>query len=366
MKASRILLLFSFCLPAIASATLPRPTAAAFDKGATITVSGYTGASTLKDFPVAVRLAEGSPAGFRYADMADASVGAELRFADGAGRSLPYEIERWNPGGESLTWVKIPSLAKGTTFKMHYGGKPGDAVEPRLTWSADYVGVWHMAEEGGVVADSTPNGLDAIPRGNAASKQVAADGVLGKARINTASSHTYSGQAVLQVDDSTPLDVGGDFTVSGWVRMTAAASGKGLARVFCRNRDFMSAPDWQLYITGYDVLNVQVGKDASASGAIPSAENAWVHIAGVFDGTNFTAYANGEKVFGATVPPVTDSDNPLVFGLNDRRSWQGHFTGLFDEFRLRDAASSADWIKAEYGQAKSGFLTSSPPTQRRP
>ena len=128
----------------------------------------------------------------------------------------------------------------------------------------------------------------------------------------------------------------------------------------------MSAPDWQLYITGYDVLNVQVGKDAAASGAIPSAENAWVYIAGVFDGTNFTAYANGEKVFGATFPPVTDSDHPLVFGSNDRRSWQGHFTGLFDEFRLRDAASSADWIKAEYDQAKPGFLTSSPPTQRRP
>ena len=170
-----------------------------------------------------------------------------------------------------------------------------------------------MAEEGGVVADSTPNGLDAVPKGNAASKQVAADGVLGKARVNAAGSHTYSGQAVLQVDDSTPLDIGDDFTISGWVRMTAAPSGKGLARIFCRNRDFMSAPDWQLYITGYDVLNVQVGKDAAASGAIPSAENDWVHIAGVFDGTNFTAYANGERVFGATVPPVKDSDNrPIV------------------------------------------------------
>ena len=349
-------------LPPATEADIPKEPvravdASVFAKSVAFTVSGYTGSSTLKDFPVAVRLADGSPAVFRYADMADASRGAELRFADGAGRSLSYEIERWNPGGESLIWVRIPSLAKGTKFTMHYGGRPGDVVEPRSTWSAGYVGVWHMAEEGGVVADSTPNGLDAVPKGNAASKQVAADGVLGKARVNSTSSHTYSGQAVLQVDDSTPLNVGGDFTVSGWVRMTAAASGKGLARIFCRNRNFISAPDWQLYITGYDVLNVQVGKDATASGAIPSAENAWVHIAGVFDGTNFTAYANGEKVFGAAVPPVTDSDHPLVFGSNDRRSWQGHFTGLFDEFRLRDAASSADWVKAEYDQASPGFLT---------
>ena len=53
---------------------------------------------------------------------------------------------------------------------------------------------------------------------------------------------------------------------------------------------------------------------------------------------------------------IKDGDT-LVFGSNDRRSWQGHFTGLFDEFRLRDAASSADWVKAEYDQAKPGFLT---------
>ena len=32
---------------------------------------------------------------------------------------------------------------------------------------------------------------------------------------------------------------------------------------------------------GYDILNIQVGKDAAVSGAIPSGENAWVYIAGV-------------------------------------------------------------------------------------
>ena len=350
-------------LPPATEADIPKESvravdASVFAKSVAFTVSGYTGSSTLKDFPVAVRVADGSPAGFRYEAMADPSCGAELRFADGAGHSLPYEVECWNQGGESLVWVKIPSLAKGTKFTMHYGGRPGDVVDPRSTWSAGFVGVWHMAEDGGVVADSTPNGLDAIPKGNAASRQTASDGVFGQARVNAVPGfNAYTGQAVLQVDDSTPLDVGGDFTVSGWIRMTAATSGKGMARIFCRNRDFISAPDWQLYITGYDILNVQVGKEAPASGAIPSAENAWVHIAGVFDGTNFTAYANGEKVFGAAIPPVKDSDNQLVFGSNDRRCWQGHFTGLFDEFRLRDTASSADWIKAEYDQSRSGFLT---------
>ena len=33
------------------------------------------------------------------------------------------------------------------------------------------------------------------------------------------------------------------------------------------------------------------------------------------------------------------------------------FIGNFDEFRLRDAVSSADWVKAEYDQASGSFLT---------
>lgn len=331
--------------------------ATAFAKSIAFTCSGYTGSSTLANFPVAVRLANDSPVGFRYADMADPESGGELRFADGKGRSLPHEVERWDANGESLVWVRVPALTRGTTFTMHYGGNPAGAVDPRLTWSAGYAGVWHMAEDGGVVADSTSNGLDAVPRGNSAPRQSAADGIFGKARINAVPDlNAYTGQAMLLVDDSTPLDVGSAFTVSGWVRMTATTAGKGLARIFCRNRDYMSEPDWQLYITGCDTLNVKIGRKAHTSGAIPTAENTWVHVAGVFDGTNFTAYVNGEKTFGATITPVEDSNSQLVFGSNDKRSWQGHFIGLFDEFRLRAAPSSADWIKAEYEQSKPDFL----------
>lgn len=349
-------------LPPATQADLPEEPvqmvdADAFAKSISFSCSGYTGSSTLSNFPVAVRLANDSPMGFRYADMADPESGGELRFADAEGRSLPHEVERWNTNGTSLVWVRIPALARGTAFTMHYGGHPVGAMDPALTWSAGYAGVWHMAEDGGTVADSTRNGLDAVPRGNAASRQTASEGVFGLARVNAVPGlNAYSGQALLQIDDSTPLDIGGAFTVSGWIRMTAETPGKGMARIFCRNRDYMSVPDWQLYITGFDTMNVQVGKDAHASGAIPPAKNAWIHVAGVFDGTNFTAYANGMKVFDAAVPPVVDCDSQLVFGSNDRRCWQGHFTGLFDEFRLRAEASSADWVKAEYEQSNHDFL----------
>ena len=83
---------------------------------------------------------------------------------------------------------------------------------------------------------------------------------------------------------------------------------------------------------------------------------------GVFDGTTLTAYANGAKVFEQTIAAVQDTNDKLVFGAYDKDCWQGHFIGLFDEFRLRDAVSSADWVKAEYDQASASFLSAGPAT----
>ena len=68
--------------------------------------SGYSGSSTLVDFPVLVRLAENSPMGFRYSDMASSSSGAELRFHDEKDDALPYEVESWNPSGVSYVWSR--------------------------------------------------------------------------------------------------------------------------------------------------------------------------------------------------------------------------------------------------------------------
>ena len=243
-------------LPAATAADLPTEPVEAvdtsvFSKQVEFTVSGYAGSSTLADFPVAVRLAAGSPSGFSYADMADSASGSELRFADGSGDSLSYEIEQWNPDGASLVWVKVPALSQGASFTMYYGGEPADAVEPRWTWKADYVGVWHMAEDGGAVADSA-SGMDAVPKGNSASRQAAAEGVFGNARINAVPGlNAYSGQAMLEVGDSTILDLGGDFTFSGWVKMTGATPGDGIARIASRNRYVAAVydtPDWQLAI----------------------------------------------------------------------------------------------------------------------
>ena len=110
--------------------------AAPSGKIAEFTCSGYDGASTLANFPVLVRLADDSPAGFLYADMLSSSSAGELRFQDEGGEAIPFEVERWDPSGESLVWVGLPKVSKNTVFTMSYGKAPeGSALSAAGVWS---------------------------------------------------------------------------------------------------------------------------------------------------------------------------------------------------------------------------------------
>ena len=331
-----------------------------FTRAVLFMVSGYEGQTALTDFPVAVRLAADSPEGFRYADLADPTGGNELRFADASGKSLDYDIEAWDTNGVSLVWVKVPSLSQGTTFTMYYGGTSTDEVKAFRAWSADYVGVWHMAEADGDVSDASGNGLAASPNGSGAAYSVAGEGVFGKGRFNTSVRNKGTGRSMLCVSDSYLLDLGSDFTLSGWVKMTDSIDGGGLARIAVRSADG-ATPEWEVALADATTLQACGNGGTTLSGTIPSAMNDWRHVAAVYDGTALTVYVDGEVALSGAITAAKDSNNKLCFGTKGGL-YNGHFTGLFDEFRLRDAVCSADWVQAEYAQASPTFLTASATT----
>lgn len=82
-------------------------------------------------------------------------------------------------------------------------------------------------------------------------------------------------------------------------------------------------------------------------------KGAWTHLALTYDGTTLRVYYNGVQKYTKTVTinhgdyKLTISDNAIV-----------HYV---DETRVRNAASSADWVKAEYEQgAKEDWLEAAP------
>ncbi len=125
----------------------------------TITFPGYTGSATLTDFPVLIRISAERNA-FRYVKCKVRN-GGDLRFSDESGNLLASEVDTWIPGGESLIWVKVPSLNASTTIKAYYGCSSPAEVNPKDVWSNGYVGVWHLNENARPLLNSTSTtGID--------------------------------------------------------------------------------------------------------------------------------------------------------------------------------------------------------------
>ncbi len=131
-RTSYMLVSLAIMLAAAANAALPRPQGAEFAKGAVLTVDGYAGQSTLENFPVLVSIAERDETagtgigGFFYRDVKNAAAtdlaDIDIGFIDMQGNGLAYEIDTWNPSGESLVWVRLPEMTNGTQFVFCYGG----------------------------------------------------------------------------------------------------------------------------------------------------------------------------------------------------------------------------------------------------
>ncbi len=309
-----------------------------------ITLAGYSGASTLTNFPVIVKLAAGSPAGFDYADCA--ADGSDLRFADADGVLVPHEIDTWNTNGASFVWVRVPLLSgTDTRLVLCYGSdNPGAAATG--VWSP-YVGVWHMNEASGVVADATGHGLDATPKGNTDNSIALADGPVGNARRTATSAE----KGYLSVPDYNSFGVGAAFTMSGWVKLTACT---GYPRLFSRKNAYTDANGWEIEMSNGSTTAFAArgsGNSPAYSGTLDSALNAgWSHVVLAYDGATLTVYQNGAQVKTGAITAATDNGLPLSIGCNSNGS-ETYAQGAFDECRLGKGTASADWVKAEYDSA---------------
>ncbi len=321
-----------------------------------LTVSGYSGASALANFPVPVRVSEAGIDGFHYADCAEG--GSDVVFLDGDGNVLPREIDTWNTNGESLVWVRLTAMATNTTFTMAWGdayatSQPTAQTDGSVWTPAGYVGVWHMNEANGAVADATAHGLTATPTGNTANS-IAVSGAPTGAGRQTA---TSAEKGYLSIPDYDSFGVGSTFTMSGWMKMTGLAN---YPRPFSRKSYYTDNNGWEIEMANsYTAFSARGrNNDKVCSGSFPqSHQDNWAHISVVYNGSTLSVYQNGAFVKSATIDNATDNALPLSIGCNSNGS-EAYIQGAFDECRLIDAVAPADWIKAEYETVHvPGFLT---------
>ena len=314
-----------------------------------VQVPGYTADETLRNMQVLFRLKADAPEGFSYADCQ--ANGADILFTDADGHVIPHEIERWDPEGESLIWVNLPTLKKGTTFRFCYGN--ADITEPQNTpgdvWAdAGYAGVWHMneAEASDNALDATANGNDGAPTGADTTQMVHMEGAVGGARaLDTTGKVNY-----FSIADADTLDMGTRFTVGGWFKGSPAVNG----RIFCKKSGWADANGWETQWNSATTATPR-GSAADNNGigmqTTPSIRDQWGYVVWVYDGTTVSTYSNGEKAGDSSVTLVVDNSQPVRFGGS------ASFKGGYDEVRFVSGTLDAVRIRADYDTvADSNFL----------
>ena len=355
MKITYCISAFLASLVAFMAQALPGPTGVSFDKGALFTVAGYTGSETLSGLPVLVRIAENSPQGFSYDDLQSKSTGADIAFVDMSGNGLPFEIDTWNPSGTSLIWVRLSTMTNGTQFVMCWGSDSSGKTVCGESPFADYVGVWHMSEASGTVADSSGHSLNAVPTGDGASTlSVAVSGPIGNGRQ---CSNSTSVRSYLTVPSYNLQNVGNTFAVSGWFNVGSAQSAQD-ARLVSRKNNWEDTNGWEL-IWKKDTTIAARGASKDNIASAKRNFGQWKHLFVVYNGRTATIYENGGLMASATAGAAA-TDNDLALGIGDYpgNANQAPLVGSVDECRLLDAVPSADWAKAEYdSMINAAFLT---------
>ena len=320
---------------------LPFAASAAPSKTAWATVAGYTGTTTLQNFPVLVKISESAVPGFHYSDCA--AGGADLSFADAAGNALPFDVDTWNASGTSLVWVLLPEVAPGgeTSFKMGWSDPSPAAANAAAVWTGSgHKGVWHMNAASPADASGSGNG------GTAVGGATTAAGKIGTAlSLPTSSDYVTCGlnQSNAELKDA--------FTVEAWVN-PAGYSGK---RAFFGKDAFISIrTESQSKIT----VTTPGKTDHNVTGLSLPATGTWWHVALTFQrgaSNGCKVYVNGAPVGQANASEInnTTTATEMWFGRNQ---WAESFQGLLDEIRLAPVVRSVDWIAAEHAQAEDGFV----------
>jgi len=348
-----------------------------------VTFNGAPANALLLDFPVLVRLSENSPRGFHYADCRMPN-GGDLRFCVDDGKPLPCEVEMWNTNGESLVWVKMPELMRGTKLTAYYGREDVPEVSATEVWDEHYLAVWHLDAAAGETTqpDSTaynhPFGIQAeSPDGGVAS---GTNGVLGLAAATGLRTDGKGCFFLSDKNDNYFFDKFSAFTMEVWTYQDHHDPADSGTRRYILRKGGPVSYDWVLYETatgriGFQIEALNEGEILPDDSAALPQRAAWNYAAVQWDGTlgECASYLNGTALT-LNAAGMVAADWKGIVGQNATGLNLGNFRyngaagnnqegdafrGLIDEVRISDVMRSPEWIQATHDTIRpgSGFAT---------
>lgn len=325
--------------------------------------SGANITSDLTNYPLLVRLTN---ANFHFSQAQ--SDGGDLRFADSTGRLLNYSIERFDATNKlAEIWVMIPTVSGNNNrqyFKMHWGKSNAISLSsPSGVFQTNnsYVGVWNLNESSGSAADATTYGNSGTFTGSVPNVQTGM----------VARGHYFDGNGdYVSVANASSLSMTSNdrVTVSAWINRSGAnvsadanegVAGKWDWNAGATNREYLLYN----YNSGSCGPAFIISTDGSATNEtrycsnFPITNGTWYHIVGVADGSKVRVYVNGDEKSNTNFSGNV-FNNTGIFAIGRMSDNSGaarqYFNGFIDHVEVSNIARSADWIKMQYENQKTG------------
>lgn len=308
---------------------------------------------TLRGYPTFIRL-DASVFDF------SSSTGVDLRFLSASGHRLQHQVEEWDAAqGKAAIWVRVDTLfgnRSDQSITMYWGNptarnfSSGPAVFPGST------GVWHLdspncapgsavADSGCVYPESTPNLV--AGRGNAVPQS--GNGGLGRYARFTNQRIVAYGKPNMYLEKAVSM--------SAWVRSDSAFKGDGVIATFGGNYGMrlFGSGDLRFYVftdstwTGPGVPAETSWTSCDTKG-LKLRDNAWHHLAVVWDGSIARLYVDGieREAIPFPVKPVDRPIQEVSIGKNIIASDDRDYDGDLDEIRFAPSAWVPRRILADY------------------
>ena len=296
--------------------------------------------TTLSDFPALVRLPPEVAAG-------TAKDGVDLRFAGVDGEPFDYDIDTWNPEGESLVWVRVPRLAPDTPAYVYWGNPRVWPQNQEDTWSRGFAAVWHLNDKtSGNLRNAVRKNLTAQRREGTA----ITPGVVGN------SVSLFNG-GYLRVADDPALNVGDTFTVSGWFKLAEGLHPAYALRLFCR-RSGSTGSGWEVDtgIASFSQIAMR-GNSSNASVApmpgdlaFDTVPREWRHITVQYKGQGKGAvFVDGVKAGDMNLGNARATDLAGQFTIGAHTTVSGYtWPGQVDEVRIETVIRHDAWVRASF------------------
>ncbi|MGD9045326.1 MAG: DUF2341 domain-containing protein, partial [Desulfobacterales bacterium] len=323
-----------------------------------LTIDSSNVCANLTDFPALIS----------FTNDSDLAAGAQSDFddvlftsSDGTTK-LSHEIEDYDStNGDIVAWVKIPSLSSSsnTEIYIYYGcSSATNQQNASGVWDDDYVGVWHLTENGNGTADEFKDSTQYANHGQGGEGDPLfvpsqTSGKVANAQDFNNSDTKYD---MIDLGNDSSLDItGNQITLQCWVK-------HNITPAFGNWYGMLNHKGWN---NGYRILipenslklNFQLpGSSYSLTSASDITAGGWHHLVATYDGSNMKLYIDGTK----DAKELAKTDNILSVPPTENEVWIGHgdqpkdvawsyeWEGQIDEVRISRIARSQCLIETEY------------------